>query len=121
MRRPASDDTPAYAIEAAASAHFNGRHLGAASGLFVALLVAMSLVEAPLSHSQGYPRLPVHELTRGPALRLLEGPTHPSRRLAPQPRARHWPAIHPACRGARPTGLPRVAVAQRIDHEREGG
>ncbi len=66
MRRPASDDTPTYAIEAAASAHFNGRHLGAASGLFVALLVAMSLVEAPLSHSQGYPRVAVHELTTRP-------------------------------------------------------
>jgi hypothetical protein len=48
MRRRATGDTPAYAADAAASAQLSGPYLAASSGLFLALLGAMSVMEAPI-------------------------------------------------------------------------
>jgi hypothetical protein len=48
MRGRTSEDTPSYAAETVASAHLSGPYLAASSGLFLALLAAMSLMESPI-------------------------------------------------------------------------
>ena len=60
MRHRIDDNTPAYVAEAITSAQFNGRQMAASGGIFVVLLVAMSLIEAPLSRSEDYPRRPAN-------------------------------------------------------------
>jgi hypothetical protein len=72
MRR-IPDDTPAYAREAIASAEV-GRPLAASGGLFVVLLVAMSLIEAPPSRSDGSPHHHVNETHMMP---VASPPAHP--------------------------------------------
>jgi hypothetical protein len=65
MGRRIADNTPAYAAEIIASAQSTGRQLTSSSGIFVVLLVAMSMIEAPLSRSEEYAR-PPHELINKP-------------------------------------------------------
>jgi hypothetical protein len=62
MRRCIADDTPAYAAEAIASARFSSHRLVASGGLFIALLIAMSLIEAPQSRAGGNEHLTADEL-----------------------------------------------------------
>ena len=48
MRSRPPADTPSYAAETVASAQLSGSYLAASSGIFLVLLAAMSLVEAPI-------------------------------------------------------------------------
>jgi hypothetical protein len=66
MRHRIANNTPAYVAQAIASAQFNGRQTVASGGIFVVLLVSMSLIEAPLSRSEGYARPPENELNMTP-------------------------------------------------------
>jgi hypothetical protein len=62
MRRFIADDTPAYAAEAIVSARFSSHRLVASGGLFIALLIGTSLIEAPLSRAGGNEYLTPDEL-----------------------------------------------------------
>lgn len=48
MRGRTPEDIPSYAAETVASAQLSGSYLAASSGLFLALLAAMSLMESPI-------------------------------------------------------------------------
>src|SRR5829696_6251151 len=56
MPRRDTEDTPPYAADAIAAAQANGSQLAASGGLFIMLLIAMSLIEAPIPRWDG----PVH-------------------------------------------------------------
>jgi hypothetical protein len=58
MRRCLTEDTPAYAAEAIASARIDSRQLAASGGLFVMLLIAISLIEAPIPRWDGHAHKP---------------------------------------------------------------
>lgn len=78
MPRSVRDETPAYAAEAIASARVNGSGLAVSSGLFVMLLVAMSLIETPIQRWD----VPVREgeeqpfLLVGPPLGIVSASRH---------------------------------------------
>jgi len=67
MGRRVAEDTPAYAADALASAQINGRRLTASGGLFIVLLVAMSLVEAPVQGSDAHVLTPEDGQSATPA------------------------------------------------------
>jgi hypothetical protein len=60
MRRRVTEDTPSYAAETIASAQVSGSHLAASTGLFLMLLVGMSLIEAPTPPWGGSTHRPEH-------------------------------------------------------------
>jgi hypothetical protein len=79
MRHRIADNTPAYAAEIIASAQSTGRQLIGSCGIFAVLLIAMSVIEAPLSRSEEYARPPENELInmrfgRTPAHRTADTP-----------------------------------------------
>jgi hypothetical protein len=75
MDRRIADDTPTYAAEAIASARYSSHRLLASGGLFVALLIAMSLIEAPLSRAGGNEHLTANELN---TISVGSSPTPPN-------------------------------------------
>ena len=66
MRHRIDDNTPVYVAEAITSAQFNGRQMAAAGGIFIVLLIAMSMMDAPLSRAEGYALPPENELNITP-------------------------------------------------------
>jgi hypothetical protein len=53
MHRRAAEDTPSYVADAVASAQINGRELAASFGLVTLVLLAMTLIEAPILFQDG--------------------------------------------------------------------
>jgi hypothetical protein len=99
MRRRTADDTPAYVVETITSAHVSGRKIAASAGIFVVLLVAMSLIEGPLAPSEGYARSPANELDMTPvgSTPLRRGANTPVARLGGAGTIGSPTAAEPSC------------------------